>query len=230
MLLINVSFFSGVKIVFIAIPILVVLCLTLRLVYMIYKISERRKASPVLQKKNADGKVSLLAVLGSGGHTKEMIALLEALPWDKFTPQTYIMADTDKFSAEKLQILGLGRDSDDSVVITIPRSREVNQSYFSSIFSTIYSAIYTFPVMMKCRPDVLLVNGPGTCIPVCFWAFLLNMFFASRTKIIFIESICRVKTLSLSGKMLYLIADYFLVQWPELKENYPLCNYIGRIL
>jgi hypothetical protein len=37
---------------------------------------------------------------------------------------------------------------------------------------------------------------------------------------IFIESICRVKTLSLSGKLVYPIVDSFMVHWPNLMERY----------
>lgn len=50
------------------------------------------------------------------------------------------------------------------------------------------------------RPDLLLVNGPGSCIPVVFAAALFDMIRLRDTIIIYEESICRVESLSLSGE------------------------------
>lgn len=52
-----------------------------------------------------------------------------------------------------------------------------------------------------------------------------------NVKIVFFESICRVKTLSLSGKILYYmnIADLIMVQWQELKMIYPKVEYHGKL-
>jgi beta-1,4-N-acetylglucosaminyltransferase len=38
-----------------------------------------------------------------------------------------------------------------------------------------------------------------------------------------------VKGLSLSGRLLYPIADRFVVQWPQLAELHPRAEYLGRI-
>lgn len=76
----------------------------------------------------------------------------------------------------------------------------------------------------------ILCNGPGTCVPVCLSAFLLGLLRIKRTIIVYVESICRVETLSLSGKILYYFSDYFIVQWPDLKKKYPKSVYLGRIV
>ena len=36
--------------------------------------------------------------------------------------------------------------------------------------------------------------------------------------------------LSLYGKILFHLSDYFIVQWPTLKEKYPKSVYLGRIV
>ncbi|KAJ3193956.1 UDP-N-acetylglucosamine transferase subunit [Irineochytrium annulatum] len=51
-----------------------------------------------------------------------------------------------------------------------------------------------------------------------------------RCPIIFIESFTRVEELSLSGKLVYSIADRFIVPWEKLKIKYPRAEYIGQIL
>lgn len=61
-------------------------------------------------------------------------------------------------------------------------------------------------------------------------AVLFQAFGIADTKIVYVESICRVETLSLSAKLLYPFADSLIVQWPELLTKYPRCKYIGRVV
>jgi len=48
-------------------------------------------------------KVKTAIVLGSGGHTTEMIKLLGGVDLKKFTPRHYIVADSDKMSIQKIK-------------------------------------------------------------------------------------------------------------------------------
>ena len=86
-------------------------------------------------------------------------------------------------------------------ICIIPRSREVGQSYLTSIWTTLvalwvaFSILYREAPQLVCdfeplghsmlavceihllnshRPVQLLVNGPGTCIPICLAARLLG--------------------------------------------------------
>lgn len=76
----------------------------------------------------------------------------------------------------------------------------------------------------------VLVNGPGTCIPICLAAFLLRSL-GRNCRVVYVESIARVATLSLSGWLLYSsgLADAIFVQWPELQAKYPHSTYAGRV-
>lgn len=158
-----------------------------------------------------------IIVIGSGGHTTEMLRLVNTMNKSKFTPRLYILADSDMTSQVHIENAESGTDWS---IVSIPRSRSVNQSYLTSILSTIHSTITTAPEVLSFKPDIVLCNGPGTCIPVCFVAFLMILIEHADISIIFVESICRVYTLSLTGKILYFIADLIIVQWPELKRNY----------
>ncbi|CAI5449616.1 unnamed protein product [Caenorhabditis angaria] len=113
----------------------------------------------------------------------------------------------------------------------IPRSREVGQSYISSIFSTIYATYFAFEVVYRNRPDLVVLNGPGTCIPIAFAAAFFDLIRVSDTTIIYEESICRVNKLSMSAAILYYsgLIDDVLVQWPGLKAKYPRCTFIGDL-
>ncbi|KAI3886464.1 hypothetical protein MKX03_036751 [Papaver bracteatum] len=70
-------------------------------------------------------------------------------------------------------------------------SREVGQSYLTSIGTTIIALVHALLLMIKIRPQAILCNGPGTCS----WIRWSSIFY--------VESIARVKRLSLSGLLLY---------------------------
>ena len=81
----------------------------------------------------------------------------------------------------------------------IPRSREVKQSWISTVASTLYAFIHSISIFFKSdgRPDLLLCNGPGTCIPLCVVAILCKLMWIGKpVVIVYVESICRVETLS----------------------------------
>nr|XP_060629940.1 UDP-N-acetylglucosamine transferase subunit ALG14 homolog isoform X1 [Anolis sagrei ordinatus] len=177
--------------------------------------------------------VKLLAVAGSGGHTTEILRLLGSLS-QAYCPRHYILADTDKMSEDKICSFEQKRAEmfSDSLFTLhrIPRSREVRQSWSSSVLTTMHSMFYALPLAFRLKPDLVLCNGPGTCVPICVSALLLKMLGLKKVTIVYVESICRVENLSLSGKILYHFSDYFFVQWPTLKEKYPKALYLGRIV
>jgi len=109
----------------------------------------------------------------------------------------------------------------DNEIFTIPRAREVGQSYFTSIFTTLQSIISSAHIIFKTKPDLLIINGPGTCLPIAFWTFIGRIIGLCQGKIIFCESFCRVNTLSLTGKILVKLnmVDLFLVHWQELMDS-----------
>ncbi|XP_010714161.1 UDP-N-acetylglucosamine transferase subunit ALG14 homolog [Meleagris gallopavo] len=176
---------------------------------------------------------ALRAFHTDGGHTTEILRLLSCLS-ESYSPRCYILADSDKMSEAKIRSFEQKRaerfSNSQFTLDRIPRSREVRQSWTSSVVTTAYSILYSLPLTYRLKPDLILCNGPGTCVPVCISALLLGLLGMKRAIIVYVESICRVETLSLSGKILYYFSDYFIVQWPALKEKYPKSVYLGRIV
>jgi beta-1,4-N-acetylglucosaminyltransferase len=115
-------------------------------------------------------------------------------------------------------------------ICRIPRSRHVHQSWVSTPFTTLYSLALCFQLVWRENPDVIVCNGPGTCIPLCISARILTFFRLMRCKLIFVESFARVADLSLSGKIMYHLADRFIIHWPTLLEKYPKAEYLGKLL
>ncbi|KAI5438092.1 uncharacterized protein LOC127119765 [Lathyrus oleraceus] len=211
----------------------VVILIFVRVLYVIYYCSGRPLS------KRASKPVSTLIILGSGGHTAEMLNLLAVLQKDRFTPRFYIAAATDNMSLQKAMLLenSLASESGIDVANTaqfmkIYRSREVGQSYITSVWTTLIAIVHALWLMIKIRPEVILCNGPGTCIPLCVIAFIFKVLGIRWSSIFYVESIARVKRLSLSGLLLYKLsmADQIFVQWPQLQRQYPRATYVGRLM
>lgn len=158
-----------------------------------------------------------LIVLGSGGHTTEILRIVQKLNKEKYTPRIYVQAKTDVISSQKVE--EIEKVKNDYKIIKISRSREVGQSYLTSVLTTIWTILQSFPIIWKEKPDLLLCNGPGTCIPLCLVTFFFKTIFILNTKIVFVESFCRVKSFSLTGKILYYLANHTIVLWPYLNGS-----------
>ncbi|KOB66711.1 hypothetical protein OBRU01_20871 [Operophtera brumata] len=168
-----------------------------------------------------------LLCIGSGGHTTELLRITKRLNLEKYNPRMYIVADNDGSSEYKIHMAEHGRK--DFSISKIPRSRNVNQSFRSSVVTTFYATVRSFPILLSFKPNVILCNGPGTCVPICIVAFILRCLFISNCRIIFIESICRVRSLSLTGSIMQYFADVFVVQWPQLNDVCFRAKYFGRL-
>ncbi len=80
-----------------------------------------------------------------------------------------------------------------------------------------------FSIFLREKPDVVISTGADVSVPLMLIAKLF------LRKVVFIESFCRVKTPSLSGKIMYPLADLFLVQWVENLEFFPRAEFSGSV-
>lgn len=171
--------------------------------------------------------IKTLVVLGSGGHTTEMLALIKDLDAAIYSPLIYIVATSDDTSERRVAAVG-GRPPD--FVLRLPRSREVGQSYTSSVFTTLWSFLVALYLVMRVRPNLVLCNGPGTCLPVAIATLFYRILMVCEGNICFVESFCRVTSMSLTGRLLYPLADLFVVHWEELKAIYPKCHTVSTFV
>lgn len=161
----------------------------------------------------------ILVVLGSGGHTNEILRICDQFEKIKKFNLVFIKGESDELSSEKIQ-----KRETISELISIPRPRSVGQSYFTSLFTTFYSLWISILLFRKISTDMILVNGPGISAIVVIASYIYHfiMFKENRPKIVYIESFARVYSLSLTGRIMEYLADCFLVQWPQLQ--YPPFN------
>ncbi|CAL8078118.1 unnamed protein product [Orchesella dallaii] len=178
-------------------------------------------------------------ILGSGGHTTEMLQLLPSL--SALYPRVYISANSDPLSLDKAMRFESSRSRGqmqqrNAKFLMTYRIREVGQSWISVVLSSgPYSFLHAAILVMREKPESIICNGPGICVPFCVAGFVLTKLRLLETKLVFVESICRVETLSTTGRILLQFVDLFFVQWEELKsqclEIYPNANilYVGRL-
>ena len=172
--------------------------------------------------------VRTLLVRGSGGHTAGLLSVLGPCERDRFSPRVYVRAETDSTSEVRAQRAEKGRG--DVSFCTVPRAREVGQSWLTTVGTTAFAAVKSAAVVWRTRPGLVVCNGPGTCLPIALAAALFAFTGLSPPcKVVFVESFCRVRTLSLTGRLLYPFASVFVVQWPDLAKKYPRAQYLGRI-
>lgn len=79
-------------------------------------------------------------------------------------------------------------------------------------------------ILRKERPGVIISTGAGIAVPFIYLGRVLGI------KTIYIESLTRVRTLSLAARLIYPVTQHILVQWPELADRYKKAICIGQVL
>lgn len=95
----------------------------------------------------------------------------------------------------------------------------------TSVWRMARATVWAAKILLRERPDVLISLGAEIAIPFFYLAKVFNI------KTLFIESWCRISTLSKTGQLLYPIADEFWVQWPQLlRVAGPKAHYKGAVV
>ena len=156
----------------------------------------------------------LLIILGEGGHTTEMLRLVDLL--GRGYEYSYVLTNEDALSAHKISHPG--------PIYRIRRPRSKWDSKPKVGIKTILAFLAGFLVLLRVRPKAVLSSGPAVGVPLALIGKLLGC------RVVFIETASRIRKLSLTGRLVYPIADLFFVQWPELKVRCPRTVYAGRLL
>ncbi|KAI0769714.1 oligosaccharide biosynthesis protein Alg14-like protein [Trametes elegans] len=226
----------------------IVVYLALLLVRVYQVLFSARTAKPVGRR--ISGRCSLAVFLGSGGHTSEALMLLSALDFHRYSPRIYYISEADALSmrkARELELLKAAETRKDTQsnahtetpysFIVIPRARRVHQSLLTvpvTAATSLAMSIWhiTIAPLLSGHPvaDVLLLNGPGTCIILCLAALINRILGLKSPRLIYVESFARVRRLSLSGKLSRGLVDRFIVQWPELVRDGQRGDYRGWLV
>ena len=160
------------------------------------------ETSPIIMKK-------VLFISSGGGHLEELLALKKLFDDTEYTIVTEKTPST-LFLKEKYQ----------NVKYLVYGTQDHLLAY---LFIFPFNILLSFFMFIKIKPDFVISTGTHTAVPMCKIA---HMF---KKKVIWIETLANITTGTKAGKMIYPIADKFIVQWPELLEVYPNAEYWGSI-
>jgi len=82
-----------------------------------------------------------------------------------------------------------------------------------------------FIIFLREKPDLMLSTGAGPAVPA---AIIGRLFFGVH--VVFIESITRIYKPSLTGRLMYFLANDFFYQWKTLEEFFPKAKYDGTLI
>ena len=91
------------------------------------------------------------------------------------------------------------------------------------LWNFIYNIIFSLRILLKEKPNIILSTGAGCTFPTLLLGKIL------KAKIIYIESFAKLTNKSMTGKLTYYFADYFFVQWEEMKYIYKNSIYAGQV-
>ncbi len=83
-----------------------------------------------------------------------------------------------------------------------------------NILKFLINAFQSLCLFLKEKPDVIISTGAGVAIAMCWWGRLFGK------KVIFIESWSRIEKPSFAGRLVYPVADLFIVQWKQMQKYY----------
>lgn len=100
---------------------------------------------------------------------------------------------------------------------------QVNRRERACLLKLLVNGLRSLRIFLLERPDVVISTGVLATIPMCI---LCKVF---GRKLIFIETFANVKTPTMTGRLLYRLADRFYIQWPQLQKYYPKAVYRGGV-
>lgn len=152
----------------------------------------------------------VLFISSTGGHFSELLQLKPL--FKKY--DSYIITEKDETNVNLKQEYG-------NKMFFLPYG--TRSKLFTYIFKYFYLCLKTIYLYIRIRPKYIVTTGTHTAVPMCY----LGKLFGS--KIIFIETFANSESKTLSGKMIYPIANLFIVQWEEMLKLYPKATYGGPI-
>jgi hypothetical protein len=146
----------------------------------------------------------LLLVCSPGGHLLQMQALRAAWEGPERTWVTLPGADVDVLLRGERVVLAHG-----------PTNR--------SLSMLLRNVLLAWRLVRERRPHAILSTGAALAVPF----FLVGRLHGCR--VVYVESLTRTSSLSLSGRMVYPLAHAFFVQWPGA-TRLRRARYVGGLL
>ncbi len=155
-------------------------------------------------------KKKVMFISSAGGHFNELSQLKKI-----FYKYDYFLVTEKSGNSDTLK-----KEHNNKIGFLLFGTRFKPLSYLFILFANCFISLYWY---IKVKPKYIVTTGAHTAGPMC----CIGKIFGS--KIIFIESFANINTKSVTGKIIYLFADLFIVQWEDMLKIYPKATYGGGI-
>ena len=152
----------------------------------------------------------VLFISSTGGHLTELLELKKM-----FNKYDYRIITEKTKSTEDLKAIYPGK------VYYLPYGTKHNKLKYP--FILLLNCFISLFYFIKFRPNVIVTTGAHTAGPMCCIGKILG------AKIVYIETFANIKTKTVTGRLVYLFADLFIVQWESMLKLYPKAVYGGWI-
>lgn len=169
-----------------------------------------RKAHNKNEKITLDENLKTMFISSTGGHFNELMQLkpiMEKTNYHIITEKTKQNENLKEKYGKKINFLLYG----------------TKKTKFKYIWILLANSFISLFYYLKYRPHIVITTGTHTAGPMCCIARILG------SKVIYIETFANKESKTSAGKLLYYVANTFIVQWEEMKKLYPKSKYFGSI-
>ena len=181
----------------------VLIVLAIALICLQIKKKKASKPKKLVEENSQDEpKRKVLFIASTGGHLNELMqlkTLFKKYDYHIVTENTKVDKSLKKKYGDKMSFLIYG-------------TKKYPISYIFKFIANSFISLYYF---FKYQPEVIVTTGTHTAVPMCYIAKIFG------SKVIFIETFANRTSGTVAGKLVYPIADTFVVQWEEMHKIYP---------
>lgn len=181
----------------------VLIVLAIALICVQIKKKKASKPKKLVEENSQDEpKRKVLFIASTGGHLNELMqlkTLFKKYDYHIVTENTKVDKSLKKKYRDKMSFLIYG-------------TKKYPISYIFKFIANSFISLYYF---FKYQPEVIVTTGTHTAVPMCYIAKIFG------SKVIFIETFANRTSGTVAGKLVYPIADTFVVQWEEMHKIYP---------
>ena len=184
--------------------------LTGTIIFMLIIKYYRRITKKQVERKKLEKGTKLLFISSTGGHFNELMQLkplFQKCTYHIVTETSPAMEHLKQEYGKNLDFLAYG-------------TKKTPLRYIGILFINCFKSLWIY---LKFRPQIVITTGTHTAGPMCCIAKILG------SKVIYIETFANRNTKTQAGRLLYYIADVFIVQWEEMLNIYPKAIYLGGV-
>ena len=153
----------------------------------------------------APGRVDVLLACSSGGHLLQLHALRQAWAGRSSLWVSDDTSDVRSLLAGERLVLAHG-----------PTPRNV--------LTLLRNLVLAWRVCRAARPKVIVTTGAATAVPFAWLGRALG------ARVVYVESLTRINSPSLSLRLISPVASRVYVQWPELAAGRRGARYVGTVI